>query len=238
MFWKKKAPIQAQAFDPLHADLPSEASKVDRLFVRANDLAEALRAFEDAARSAEAKPKDEELVSAQKKIAAANKIVMEGRLGYALVSQLIHHTKYWYAWKDKDNFLNLVQFDAEDIASEKNDISTEYGRIEEVKTAFTYHGKHYSCVLRDKGYSSAPGEATKFGEGEFWNGETLVLKVALIDEVSEFSCWRPFDVRAFRPGPWMQDLIEISAQIETRTDAKHKSWLNENVREAARNIDL
>jgi hypothetical protein len=54
MFWKKKAPSLAKAPGQVHDDMPSEASDASRLFARADDLAEALRAFEDAALSAEA----------------------------------------------------------------------------------------------------------------------------------------------------------------------------------------
>lgn len=237
MFWKKRAQPQV-AQKLVHVDLIPEASEADGLVKRANDLADALRAFEEAALTAEAKPEDTELLDAQKKVAAAQKIVLDGRLGYALVLQLIDHTEHWPSWKGRDDFSDWVQFDADDIESEKKDISTDHKQMHEVRTAFSFHGKRYACVLRDQGYSSAPGEATKFGEGEFWDGANLVLKVGLIDEISEFSRWRPFDVRAFRSGPWMQDLLSISAQIETRTDEEFQRHSDDDVREAARNIDL
>lgn len=164
--------------------------------------------------------------------------MLDGRLGYALVSRLLDHTEHWPSWKDRDDFSDWVQFDADDIESEKKDISTGHKQVQERRTAFSFHGKRYACVLRDEGYSSAPGEATRFGEGEFWEGANLVLKVGLIDEISEFSQWRAFAVRAFKPGPWMQDLLSISAQIETRTDEKLQRYSDDDVRKAARNIDL
>lgn len=237
MFWKKKSePQVAERHVP--ADLAPEASAADGLIKRAEDLAEALWAFQFAAQEAEVKPEDEELVSAQKKVAAARKIVLEGPLGDALVIQLLDHTEHWPSWKDRDDFSDWVHFDADDIESEKKDISTDHKRMHEVRNAFSFQGKRYACVLRDQGYSSAPGEATKFGEGEFWDGENLVLKVGLIDEISEYSRFRPFDVRAFKAGPWMQILLSISTQIETRSDEVLKQYSDDDVREAARNIDL
>lgn len=237
MFWKKKA--QSQISDRgAPDDMTQETSVADELVKRANDLTNALRDFEEAALAAEAKPEDAKLVDAQKKVAAAHEIVLDGRLGYALVSQLIDHNEHWPSWKDRDDFAHWVQFDADDIASEKKDISTHYKKMHEVRTDFSFHGKRYACVLRDQGYSSAPGDAIKFGESEFWDGAKLVLKVGLIDEISEFSRWRPFDVRAFKPGPWMQDLLSISAQIESRTNQDFNRHSDDDVREAARNIDL
>jgi len=237
MFWKKKAQPQVEQRH-VAADMAPEGSESDGLAKRAEELAEALWAFQFAAQKAEAKPEDEELVSAQKKVAAAEKIVLDGPLGAALVFQLLDHTEHWPSWKSRDDFSGWVQFDADDIEAEKEDISSDHKQMHEVRIAFSFHGKRYACVLRDQGYSSAPGEATKFGEGEFWDGENLVLKVGLIDEISEFSWFRPFDVRAFKPGPWMQDLLSISAQIETRNDEVLKRYSDDDVREAARNIDL
>ena len=237
MFWKKKAELQV-AERQVAADVTPEADEADGLVKRAEELAEALWAFQFAAQEAEAKPEDEELVSAQKMVAAARKIVLEGPLGDALVLQLLDHTEHWPSWKGRDDFSDWVHFDADDIEAEKKDISTGHKQVQERRTAFSFHGKRYACVLRDEGYSSAPGEATRFGEGEFWEGANLVLKVGLIDEISGFSQWRAFAVRAFKPGPWMQDLLSISAQIETRTDEKLQRYSDDDVREAARNIDL
>lgn len=237
MFWKRKTEPQI-AETQVAADVEPDADEADGLFKRAKELAEALWAFQLAAQEAEAKPEDEELVTAQKKVAAARQMVLEGPLGNALVLQLLDHTEYWPSWKSREDFSDWVHFDADDIEAEKKDISTDHKRMHEVRNAFSFQGKRYACVLRDQGYSSAPGEATKFGEGEFWDGENLVLKVGLIDEISEYSRFRPFDVRAFKPGPWMQDLLSIAAQIETRDDEAVKRYSDDDVREAARNIDL
>jgi hypothetical protein len=154
--------------------------------------------------SEEQKP-DPELVQARSKLEAARKIVMDGRLGYALVRQLVEHTKYCPSWIKRQEFSSYIDFDATDITGEQKDTQDNGRRVETKTIRFQFEGKDYGCVFRDDGCSSAPDSQFKFGEAEFWSDGKMVLKVSVSQDLEhEYSYWEARDVRAFKPGPWMQ----------------------------------
>jgi hypothetical protein len=67
----------------------------------------------------------------------------------------------------------------------------------------------------------------------------MVLKVSVSQDLEhEYSYWEARDVRAFKPGPWMQDLVKISAQREQRFSRRLHKSSEDRVREAGANIEL
>lgn len=217
----------------------TQKSGSNKLMAAADAIAEALRSYEKAALENETTGPDPELVEAQRKLEAARKIVMDGRLGYALVRQLVEHTKYWPSWIKRQDFSSYVDFDAADITAEENDTKDDGRQIKTKSIKFRFDGKEYGCVFRDEGYSSAPDSSFKFGQAEFWSDGVIVLKVsASLNLEHEYSNWEADDVMAFKPGPWMQDLLKISAEIEQRHSRRLQKFNEDRIREAGANIEL
>lgn len=117
MFWKKKPQATPEP------TLAQEAPKTDAEVLRdaASSLADTLRAYSEAAYKA-AKPKsDPELQADYNTVAAAEKLVKEGRLAYALGRCLPEHMKYWPSWIERDDFEKYVGFDAGTIVASKSE---------------------------------------------------------------------------------------------------------------------
>ncbi len=235
MFWKKKPQPTPEP------TLVQEAPKTDAEVLRdsANSLADTLRAYSEAAYKA-AKPKsDPELQAAYNTVAAAEKLVKEGRLAYALGRCLPEHMKYWPSWIERDDFEKYVGFDAGTIAARK---SEEEGGFRTVKVAiidFTFNGTEYQLTLRDEGMSSAPGDPYRFGEIELLADNKRVAKFGLTEDITnEYSHWEFSDVRALSVGPWMQDVLDMVAQIEASDRKRFDTFSDDRARAAAREIDL
>ena len=137
-------------------DLEKAQSPGDKMTAAANAIAEGLRSYEAAALASEEQKPDPELVQARSKLEAARKIVMDGRLGYALVRQLVEHTKYCPSWIKRQEFSSYIDFDATDITGEQKDTQDNGRRVETKIIRFQFEGKDYGCVFRDDGCSSAP----------------------------------------------------------------------------------
>jgi hypothetical protein len=150
-------------------DLEKAQSPGDKMTAAANAIAEGLRSYEAAALASEEQKPAPELVQARSKLEAARKIVMDGRLGYALVRQLVEHTKYCPSWIKRQEFSSYIDFDATDITGEQKDTQDNGRRVETKTIRFQFEGKDYGCVFCDDGCSSAPDSQFKFGEAEFWS---------------------------------------------------------------------
>lgn len=80
---------------------------------------------------------------------------------------------------------------------------------------FTFNGTEYHLTLRDEGMSSAPGDPYRFGEIELLADNKRVAKFGLTEDfTNEYSHWEFSDVRSLSVGPWMQDVLDMVAQIE------------------------
>lgn len=67
----------------------------------------------------------------------------------------------------------------------------------------------------------------------------MVAKFGLIDDLSkEYSTWSFSDVRALSVGPWMQDVLDMAAQVEGSKQKKRNEFQDNRVRLAASKIDL
>ena len=215
MFWKKKTKETQNLETTASKPLPAEKSPDEVLMDTAVTIARELRNFERAALEKEAPTPDRELLDAQEKLDAARKIVRDGRLSYALIRQLAHHVAHWSSWIKRDDFRKYVKFDADDISAERTETDGEYRKEKVDRVSFVFEGNSYSCVIRDKGYSAAPGDTYKFGEVELWVENDLVLKLSMTEDYSkEYSSWEYRDVMAFRAGAWMTALIKI-ARVRT-----------------------
>ena len=237
MFWKNKT---EPTLEPA-PQLTQEVQKTDAEVLRdaASSLADTLRAYSEAAYKA-AKPKpDHELQAAYDTVAAAEKLVKEGRLAYALGRCLPEHVKYWPSWIERDDFKKHVGFNAESIAATKREDEGAHRNVAVAIVDFVFNDTQYRLTLRDEGMSSAPGDPYRFGEVELLADGKRVAKFGLIEDISnQYSTWEFSDVRALSVGTWMQDVLDMAAQVE----ASSRKWIDdfndERAKAAAREIDL
>lgn len=240
MFWKKKQDQRAtepdMAAEPIR---PASKSKKEELEDAAKKLAASLRAYADASYLAQQPAPDEELKAAHRKVEIARKIVREGRIAYALGRCLPEHMAHWHVWSQRDDFMKWVGFEASNITSSRTEEEIGVRRIELTTNDFTFNGRPYRLVFRDGGLSSAPGDDTYRGEVHFYAGKICVAKFDVSkDLMDEYAQWEFVDVTGFRVGEWMQDVLDMSAQIETSQQRVISDFIDERARKAADEIDL
>lgn len=237
MFWKTK-PQQ------ILAPLPSPATakpKSDSETLRdaAAILSDALNTY-SAASYKSAKPQaDPELDAAYDKVSATENMIKEGRLAYALGRCIPEHIQYWPSWSQMGDFEKHVGFRASEIIASKSEEEDGWRKVKAVTVDFNFNASRYRVILRDKGMSAAPDDPYRFGEIELFQGEKCVAIFGLIEDISrDYSQWEFSNVSSFKVGPWMQDMLDIAAQIDVSREIARDSFLDERVRRAAREIDL
>ncbi|MBY5318562.1 hypothetical protein [Rhizobium leguminosarum] len=240
MFWKKKqdqrAAEPAMAAEPIR---PASKSKQEDLEEAAKKLAASLRSYADASYVAQQPAPDEELKAAHHKVQIARKIVTEGRIAYALGRCLPEHMAHWHAWSQRDDFMKWVQFDASNITSSRATEEIGVRRIEVTTNDFTFRDRPYRLVFRDSGLSSAPGDNTYRGEVHLFSGEVCVAKFSVSkDLMDEYAQWEFVDVSGFCVGTWMQEVLDMAAQIEGSQERSMNQFVDDRAREAASDIDL
>jgi hypothetical protein len=240
MFWKKKQDrVIAGAVVTPEPTKAAWKSKQEELNDAAKKLAASPKAYCDASYAAQRDPPDDELKAAHHKVRAARKIVTEGRIAYALGCCLPEHMAHWHAWSQRDDFRNWVKFDATDISSSRSTEEIGVRRIEVTTNDFTFNGPPYRLVLRDGGLSSAPGDDTYRGEVHFFSGDICVAMFSVSkDLMDEYARWEFVEVNGFRVGAWMQEVLDMAAQIEGDQERSLKKYIDEHARQAADEIDL
>lgn len=240
MFWKKKQnQVAAEPVLATEPTRPASKSKQEELEAAAKELAASLRSYADASYAAQQPAPDEELKAAHRKVQIARKIVTEGRIAYALGRCLPEHMAHWHAWSQRDDFRNWVKFDAADITSYRTTEEIGVRRIEVTTNDFTFHGRPYRLVFRDGGLSSAPGDNTYRGEVHFFSGDICVAKFSVSkDLMDEYAQWEFVEVNGFRVGAWMQDVLDMAAQIEGSQERSMNKFIDDRARAAASDIDL
>ncbi len=84
-----------------------------------------------------------------------------------------------------------------------------------------------------------PGDNTYWGEVHFFSGDICVAKFDVSkDLMKEHAQWQFVDVKAFRIGTWMQDILDIAAQIAASNQRQMNRFVDDRVRQAANEIDL
>ncbi|MBB3919608.1 hypothetical protein [Rhizobium fabae] len=56
--------------------------------------------------------------------------------------------------------------------------------------------------------------------------------------MKDYSEWQFSDVKGFRAGDWMQDVLDMAAQIETHRQRSMNQFVDDRARKAADEIDL
>ncbi|NTE86100.1 hypothetical protein [Agrobacterium rubi] len=241
VFWKKKQQEQ-KAAEPVMATeviIQTQKPQQSELDAAAKELANSLRTYAEASYMSQQAPPDDDLKAAHNKVHRARKIVTEGRIAYALGRCLPEHMAHWHAWSQRDDFRTWVKFDATNITSSRTTEEIGSSRTEVTTNDFTFRDRPYRLVFRDRGLSSAPGDDTYRGEVNFFSGEICVAKFSVSkDLMDEYAQWEFVDLSGFRVGTWMQDVLDMAAQIEGSQERSMNQFVDDHTRRAADEIDL
>lgn len=242
MFWKRKQEPDDRTGEPVIAlgpIQPAPMSKQAALEAATEELALSLRSYAEALYAAQKDPIDEELIAAHQKVKRARKIAVEGRIAYALGHCLPEHMAHWPAWSQRDDFMDWVGFDATNIMSTRTTEEDGVRRVVVSRNDFTFRARQYRLVFRDSGLSSAPDDHVYIGEVHFYAGDTRVAKFDVTkDLMKEYSEWQFADLTCFRVGTWMQEVLDMAAQIEVHREQKMSRVSDDRARLAANEIDL
>ena len=236
MFWIKKKHSEDIPSSPEQSTGQSERDTLEATAMR---LAASLKAYSDAANHYYESEPSLELESARAKVAAARSLVQEGGLAYALGRCIPRHVKHWPAWIRRSDFDQWVGFDASEIKADRTDELDGEKKIITDTVCFMFRGTRYRLILRDKGLSLCPDDASVLGELEFFINGDRVAEFELVENLKrDFSEWEFADVRALKVGPWMKEVLDMAAQIEANTRHTIQNFSDERTMKAARDIDL
>lgn len=238
MFWKKKE-AKLSGSQAETAVLATPKSPQEVLEIAAKELASSLQDYADASYAARQATPSDELKAAYHKVQIAKSIVTNGRLSYALGRCLPEHMAHWHAWSQREDFMKWVGFEASNISSTQ--IVEEIGthRVEVTTNDFTFNSRPYRLVFRHNGLSSVPGDNNHYGEVHFFAGDVCVAKFDVAkDLMDEWAEWHFIDVKGFRVGEWMKDVLDMAAQIETSRERSIENFNDERALKAASEIDL
>lgn len=234
MFWKKKQPAEKQG--AARSDLPAAPepkTEAQRLNEAATALAASLRAYSEAAYRAAQHSPDAELQAAHSKWNAAHRLVTEGRVAHALGRSLPQHMESWPFWIEREDFKKYVGFAASDINANRTKEADSVREINVSTIEFTFKDVRYRLIIRNRGYRT--------GEVELFTGNERVAKFDILKKEAQYdgyTYWEFMDVRALKVGQWMQEVLDMAAQIDSLTRRDLDKLRDDRAREAARDIDL
>jgi hypothetical protein len=240
MFWKKKQSEASEKVSAIAAAPPTQPkTKQNDLEDAAGRLAASLHSYSEAAYVANMSAPDQELKAAHRKVEMARKIVRDSRIGYALGRCLPDHMEHWHAWSQRPDFMKWVNFEASNITSTRSQEEDGARRIDVTTNHFNFKGRPYCLVFRNSGLSSAPGDDHYRGEVHFFAGDGCVAKFTVSkDLMKEFAQWQFTDVKALKVGTWMQDVLDMAAQIDANRQRRMDQFVDDHARKAADEIDL
>lgn len=231
-FGKGGDPAVEEAPKTREVEQPAE----DRLKESAQVLVDALVEFELAAREAYEPRRGADLIAAERKVAAAWKVIKESGVEHALLRGLWEEVRHWHAWIVRSDFMEEVNFEAANVeASQEKD---PRGKGKRYEVSFDFKGRRYTIRLHDKGVSYLPDDSERWGEVEFFENGERVLQLGVKEELS--GKWHAISVGAFKSagGDWMRALLEIDVQIERSHNDLLASYRNRDTLDAAKNIEL
>lgn len=104
LFWKSKNRSKLVESVQTQIAAPPEQSASEKMQASAEAIAAELCNYEEASLEQEKSEPDIDLPEAQRKLDAARTIVLDGRLSYALVRQLLGHVAHWSSWIGQSDF--------------------------------------------------------------------------------------------------------------------------------------
>lgn len=239
MFFKKREPDVSSTFAEEDVVMSSELKPEISLQDRAEMVAEALRSFEEQAHKEGIVTPDQELVAAREMVDAAKTIILDGRLSYALLRQLLSEVSHWPSWSQRDDFETWKNFSCDLVKADRETVDLQYRNGELTTVSFTFSGRDYRVTHLDRGWSSAPDTNHKRSDVSFYAGDILVMELSATSEATD-DYWKFEGVKALRisDGIWMTDLLKIASEIEKTYQDRLKKYFDDELRETAKNIEL
>lgn len=214
MFWgKKKEPVPAP--QPVKPEAPP-----DQL------VSEMLAAYQHHFYEQEKGKPDSAVDEAKAKIARAQRIISDSRIGYSMTA-LVDHVMHWPTWSKRDDFEKWTAFAVSNVGGRKDKDEKENDRT---IVQFDYSGARYTLVFVDEGMDRWGNDYThRYGTVELYAGQDLVCGLDLSCDTSrgiEYEQWRFTQVFAFAPGDWMKHIVEMGAHIDAHRTRQRDSILN------------
>ncbi len=174
--------------------------------------------------------------AAKEKVARANKIISESRVGYSACT-LFDHIRHWHAWSKRDDFQRWVGFPATDVTGTQDKVERNNDRI---VTDFRYRGVPYSVIFIDKGTSAwNSDDFNTYATLEIIASYKTVLGVDISSDLSkDLDRWHFNNVFAFAPGEWMKHIVEMAAYIDASQSQRMNNYVDEDALRRASRIQL
>jgi hypothetical protein len=185
--------------------------------------------------TAKGKP-DPSVEAAKVKVARANKIVSDSRIGYSVCS-LLEHVRNWGAWSKRDDFQKYVAFPATDVTGTEDKTDKNHDRR---TIDFRYSGVPYTVIFIERGVSSwSHDDLNSYGSVELLASYKLAIGLDISKDISkEYDRWHFNSVSAFAPGDWMKHVVEMSALIDAHQSRQMSSYDDEDALRRAAQIKL
>jgi hypothetical protein len=184
---------------PLRARLPEDERLAREAAAVRNHWDRELRAVEQA--------HHDSMQSIRDKLARASRLIDESGVGEAAVTilKVMHH---WPSWSKRADWRLPLAVEGLD----GGDVPAKDDGLRDVWLAFRWDGTRFR--VDRAAYLSDTGEDGYLGDIHIWadDAEVLVLDVSR-DERDEYDRWRWHGVSAFRAGPWMAKLVDLSGRV-------------------------
>ena len=202
----------------------------------AKRLAAALAGYTEQLRISQRPDPDIDLESARRKMELAKRIVTEGGISQALCGSLLGEVLRWERGIKQTDFLDNLPFEANEI---RVDVQRPAGIRLKADVAFVFEGRRFQIEHLDRGERAGfdMNDTFRHFKVDLYADDHLVLALDVSHSVRGPHSFASSTVTALVPGDWMQDLLRISAKIESHTQRKRSSMDND-VLEAGARINL
>jgi hypothetical protein len=199
-------------------------------------ISEMLTAYQQHFYEGAQKAPDASVEAAKEKVARANKLISESRIGYSACT-LLDHVRHWDAWSKRDDFQKWVSFPAIEVTGTRDKVENNHDRT---TIDFRYQRVPYSVIFIEKGVSAwNSDDFNSYATLEIVASYHTVLGLDISTDISkEFDRWHFNNVFAFAPGEWMKQIVEMAAYIDANQSQQFSSYADEDALRRASRIKL
>lgn len=199
-------------------------------------ISEMLSAYQQHFYEGAQKGPDPSVEAAKEKVARANKLISESRIGYSACT-LLDHVRHWHAWLTRDDFQKWVGFPATEVSGTEDKAENNNNRI---IIDFRYQRVPYSVIFIEKGTSAWNNDDfNSYATLEIVASYQTVLGIDISTDISkEYDRWHFNNVFAFAPGEWMKHIVEMAAHIDATQSQRLNNYVDEDALRRASRIKL
>ena len=178
---------------------------------------------------------DPTVAAAKEKVARANKLVSESRIGYSACT-LLDHIRHWDAWSKREDFQEYIGFPATEVTGTRDKVENNNDRI---TIDFRYLRVPYTVMFIEKGISAwNTDDFNSYATLEIVASyQTVGLDIST-DISKDYDRWHFNNVFAFAPGEWMKQIVEMAAYIDANRSQQFSHFADEDVLRRASRIKL